>query len=360
LTTLDPYSEIKIRVQNNNINNYPSIETRADGPGGWFTIGTSSSDPTFYKTFRGLIEDTSYEIRAYNRTTVDGYSNSDVDLVNYSTDLMPRVDTPAVTAYSNGTDSVKFRIYNTDSVSATGDYEIYEPIYNNHVSGSSIKSGTVNLSGNDYEYIYVYGLDPDSQYGIRRFSLSADGYKTSLPASREFVTTDMPRVETPTVTAYSNGTDSVKFRIYNMDSVSATGDYEIYKPIYNNYYTGSLIKSGTVNLSGHRNEYIYVYGLDADSQYGIRPFSLSADGYRTSLSASREFVTTDDFATQWVYFATESSLPSVDVEGQYEASNTSGGEDYLDYAYPPSNYGVGAKASVPVAGSTNYYIYEAQ
>jgi hypothetical protein len=139
---------------------------------------------------------------------------------------MPRVETPAVTAYSNGTDSVKFRIYNTDSVSATGDYVIYEPIHNNHVAGSLIKSGTVNLSGNEKEYIYVYGLDPESQYGIRQFSLSADGYKTSLPASREFVTTAdyMPRVETPAVTAYSNGTDSVKFRIYNMDSVNATGD----------------------------------------------------------------------------------------------------------------------------------------
>jgi hypothetical protein len=276
---------------------------------------------------------------------------------------MPRVETPAVTAYSNGTDSVKFRIYNTDSVSATGDYVIYEPIHNNHVSGSSIKGGTVNLSGNDYEYIYVYGLDPESQYGIRQFSLSADGYKTSLPASREFVTTDdMPRVDTPTVAAYSNGTDSVKFRIYNTDSVSATGDYVIYEPIYNNYYTGPSIKSGTVNLSGNDYEYIYVYGLDADSQYGIQPFSLSADGYEASLSNSREFVTTDDitYATQWVYFATESSLPHIDVGAQYEASRIWGGEDYLDYAYPPSNYEVGTKASVPVSGSTNYYIYEAQ
>jgi|GEM_PF-5503800 len=172
----------------------------------------------------------------------------------------------------------------------------------------------------------------------------------------------MPRVETPAVTAYSNGTDSVKFRIYNMDSVSATGNYGIYEPIYNNHVAGSLIKSGTVNLSGNDYDYIYVYGLSADSQYGINPFSLSADGYKTSFSANREFVTTDDiaYATQWVYFATESSLPNVDVEGQYAVSGTLEGEDYLNYTYPPSNYEVGAKASVPVAGSDNYYIYEAQ
>jgi hypothetical protein len=67
---------------------------------------------------------------------------------------------------------------------------------------------------------------------------------------------------------------------------------------------------------GNDYEYIYVYGLDPDSQYGIRRFSLSADGYETSLQASREFVTTADFATQWVYFATESSLPNVDIEGE--------------------------------------------
>ena len=259
LTALDPHSEIKIRIQNNNNNDYPSVETGVDGPGGWFTIGTSSSDSSFYETFTGLIEDTSYEIKAYNRTTVDGYSNSDVVPVNYSTDLMPRVDTPLVTAYSNGTDSVKFRIYNMDLVSATGDYEIYKPFKHNGASGSLIKSGTVNLSGNDYEYIYVYGLDADSQYGIYPFSLSADGYKTSLPASREFVTTD-------------------------------------------------------------------------DIAY----------------------------ATQWVYFATESSRPNVDVWAQYEASSIWGGEDYLNYSYPPSNYEVGTKVSVPVAGSSNYYIYEAQ
>jgi hypothetical protein len=172
----------------------------------------------------------------------------------------------------------------------------------------------------------------------------------------------MPRVETPTVAAFSYGTDTVKFRIDNNDSVSATGDYEIYKPFTQNYYNGPSIKSGTVNLSGRDYEYIYVYGLDPDSQYGIRRFSLSADGYKTSLQASREFVTTDDiaYATQWVYFATESSLPNVDVEGQNEVSGTFEAENYLDYAYPPSNYEVGAKASVPVAGTTNYYIYEAQ
>jgi hypothetical protein len=172
----------------------------------------------------------------------------------------------------------------------------------------------------------------------------------------------MPRVDTPAVAAYSNGTDTVKFRIDNNDSVSATGDYAIYEPAYSNAAFGSLIEDGTVNLSGRDYEYIYVYGLDPDSQYGIDPFSLSADGYKTSFPASREFVTTDDiaYATQWVYFATESSLPNVDVGAQYEASDTFGGEDYLNYAYPPSNYEVGAKASVPVAGSTNYYIYEAQ
>jgi hypothetical protein len=258
LTTLDPYSEIKIRVRNNNTNDYPSVKTGADGPSVWFTMGTSSSESSFYKTFTGLTEDTSYEIRALNFTTVDGYSNSNRVLVNYST--------------------------------------------------------------------------------------------------------DMPRVETPAVTAYSNGTDSVKFRIYNMDSVSATGDYEIYKPYGLNYSSGLLIKSGTVSLLGNDYEYIYVYGLDADSQYAIYPFSLSADGYKTSLLASREFVTTDDiaYATQWVYFATESSQPNVDVEGQYEVSGTIEGEEHLDYVYPPSNYEVGAKASVPVAGSNSYYIYEAQ
>ena len=210
--------------------------------------------------------------------------------------------------------------------------------------------------------IEVNNLNAAYEYYIEKIFNINPSRLDSLSYGDFYTMTVMPRVETPAVTAYSNGTDSVKFRIYNMDSVSATGDYEIYEPIYNNHVAGSLIKSGTVNLSGRSYEYIYVYGLDADSQYGIHPFSLSADGYRTSLSASREFVTTDDiaYATQWVYFATESSLPNVDVEGQYPVSGTLGGEDYLNDTYPPSNYEVGRKVAVPVAGSNSYYIYEAQ
>jgi hypothetical protein len=66
LTASEPHSEIKIRVQNNNSNNYPSIKTAADGPSVWFTMGTSSSESSFYKTFTGLTEDTGYEIKALN------------------------------------------------------------------------------------------------------------------------------------------------------------------------------------------------------------------------------------------------------------------------------------------------------
>jgi len=210
--------------------------------------------------------------------------------------------------------------------------------------------------------IEVNNLNAAYEYYIEKIFNSTPNRLDSLSYGDFYTMTVMPRVETPAVTAYSNGTDSVKFRIYNMDSVSATGDYEIYEPIYNNHVAGSLIKSGTVNLSGNHYYFIPAYGLDPDSQYGIRQFSLSADGYKTSFSASREFVTTDDiaYATQWVYFATESSLPNVDVEGQYPVSGTLGGEDYLNDTYPPSNYEVGRKVAVPVAGSNSYYIYEAQ
>lgn len=215
---------VSVRTTGGTVIDTKSLFAEAAGIGGY--------DPQF--TFTGLTSAQSYIIRAIG--TLSGHADSQAHELNFTTPVV-YTTTPTISNVSQTWNTISWRLTNADTAAATITTALFAADQNTQIGTTK----TISLASGAFYDFSQNSLSYSTNYYIKRTAhASADGkLQPSYTISGPYTTATQPQTPTPTVVLVSKTSRSIKVKIANNGTESATIYYRVGE-------SGSWITYGTV------------------------------------------------------------------------------------------------------------------
>lgn len=248
---------VSVRTTGGTVIGTQSLFAEAAGVGGY--------DPQF--TFTELTSAQSYIIRAIG--TLSGHADSQAHELNFTTPVV-YTTVPTISNVSQTWNTINWRLTNADTATATITTALFAADQNTQIGTTK----TISLASGAFYDFSQNSLSYSTNYYIKRTAhASADGklqpgYTTSGP----YTTAAQPQTPTPTVVLVSKTSRSIKVKIANNGSESATiyyrvgesGSWTTYGTVASETYTADINLTATAtgtNFVPSTNYTIYAKAL---------------------------------------------------------------------------------------------------